>query len=47
HSTSKVIKGKSIRLFSDEKVPIQVDGENAGFTPADIEILPKRLLVKS
>jgi len=36
-------KGKSIRIESQEPVPVQVDGEAAGFTPVRMQLLPKRV----
>ena len=34
-----------IRLESEQPVPVQLDGDPAGFLPLDIEILPQRLTV--
>jgi YegS/Rv2252/BmrU family lipid kinase len=31
--------GKSIHIHSDQKLPIQIDGEAAGFTPLQVDIL--------
>ncbi|MFP6620815.1 MAG: diacylglycerol kinase family protein [Pirellulaceae bacterium] len=36
---------RKIRLESDQPVPVQLDGDPAGFLPLDIEILPLRLTV--
>jgi YegS/Rv2252/BmrU family lipid kinase len=36
-------KGKRIRIESDEPVPVQIDGEAAGHTPLEIDLLPVRL----
>ena len=36
---------RHIRLLSEQPVPIQIDGEAAGFTPAEIEIEPDALAV--
>jgi YegS/Rv2252/BmrU family lipid kinase len=36
-------KGKHIRIDSPQPVPIQVDGEAAGHTPLQIDLLPQRL----
>ena len=32
------LKGKRIRIESEEPVPIQIDGDPAGFTPIEINI---------
>jgi diacylglycerol kinase family enzyme len=36
-------RGVSIRIDSPEPVPLQVDGEAAGFTPVRIDLLPTRV----
>ena len=36
---------RKIRLESEQPVPVQLDGDPAGFLPLDIEILPQRLTV--
>ena len=36
-------KGKRIRIYTDKAVPVQLDGDPAGHTPLDIELLPHRL----
>ena len=37
------VKGRRIRVESSKPVPIQIDGEPAGHTPLDIDLLPARL----
>jgi YegS/Rv2252/BmrU family lipid kinase len=37
------LKGKSIRIESTQPVPVQVDGEPAGHTPVQIDLLPGRI----
>jgi YegS/Rv2252/BmrU family lipid kinase len=37
------VKGKSVRIESPREVPVQVDGEAAGFTPVAIDLLPMRI----
>jgi diacylglycerol kinase (ATP) len=37
------MRGTKIRIESAEAVPVQVDGEAAGHTPLDIELLPVRV----
>lgn len=39
------LRGESIRLESETPLPLQVDGDPAGFTPADIRVLPAALTV--
>ena len=36
-------RGKSIRVDSAASVPVQIDGDSAGHTPLQIEILPKKI----
>ena len=37
------LKGKHVRIESAETVPVQLDGDSAGHTPVDIDLLPVRL----
>ena len=37
------VRGSVVRVHSDRPVPIQVDGDPAGFTPADIRLVTQRL----
>ena len=39
------VRGRSVRIESDVPVPIQVDGDSAGWTPAEIHVLPAALEV--
>ena len=34
------LRGKSVHIHSNQKLPIQIDGEAAGFTPLQVAILP-------
>jgi diacylglycerol kinase family enzyme len=46
HTTGKgafYVKGRRVRIESPVEVPIQVDGEAAGYTPVDIDLLPVRV----
>lgn len=36
-------RGQSIRIEADTPLPAQIDGEPAGFTPMDIQVLPGRI----
>jgi diacylglycerol kinase (ATP) len=40
---SLYVKGKKVRVDSSESVPVQIDGEAAGHTPLECELLPVRL----
>lgn len=37
------MKGKHVRIESPSPVPVQLDGDSAGHTPVDIDLLPVRL----
>jgi diacylglycerol kinase (ATP) len=37
------VTGRRIRITSPDPVPVQADGEAAGFTPLDVEILPYKM----
>jgi YegS/Rv2252/BmrU family lipid kinase len=37
------LKGKRVRIEAAEEVPVQIDGEAAGHTPLECELLPVRL----
>jgi diacylglycerol kinase family enzyme len=39
------VRGRRVRIESDVRVPIQVDGDSAGWTPAEIRLLPAALHV--
>lgn len=36
-------RGKKVHVDADEKVAVQVDGDSAGFTPLDVDLLPARV----
>jgi diacylglycerol kinase family enzyme len=36
-------KGRRVRIESSERIPVQVDGDAAGHTPVEIDLLPVRL----
>jgi len=40
-------RGRHVSVSSNEKVPVEADGEFLGYLPCDIEILPHSLLLKS
>jgi diacylglycerol kinase family enzyme len=40
-----LLRGRRVRIESDVPVPIQLDGDAAGFTPAEITVLPGALEV--
>jgi diacylglycerol kinase (ATP) len=37
------VRGKHIRIESEEPVPVQIDGDPGGYTPVEIDLLPFRL----
>jgi diacylglycerol kinase family enzyme len=37
------LKGKHVRIESPDPVPLQLDGDSAGHTPVEIDLLPTRL----
>ncbi|MDA1015547.1 MAG: diacylglycerol kinase family lipid kinase [Planctomycetota bacterium] len=37
------VTAKSIRIESDQPVPVQIDGDPAGFTPLEISVVPRAL----
>ena len=37
------VKGKHVRITSREPAPVQLDGDSAGHTPVEIDLLPVRL----
>jgi YegS/Rv2252/BmrU family lipid kinase len=37
------LKGKRVRVESSEPAPVQIDGEAAGFTPVEIDLIPFKL----
>lgn len=37
------LKGEHVRVESPTPVPVQLDGDSAGHTPVDIDLLPTRL----
>lgn len=41
----RVERGRHVRLSSDEPVPLQIDGDPAGFLPAEFSFLPTRATI--
>jgi YegS/Rv2252/BmrU family lipid kinase len=37
------VKGKKVRITSPKRVPVQVDGDAAGFTPLEVELMARRV----
>jgi diacylglycerol kinase (ATP) len=37
------LRGKHLRVTSSQPIPVQADGEAAGFTPLDVDLLPIRV----
>lgn len=46
HPKVKVLRGREIRIESEHPIPVLNDGEIAGTTPIDFEVLPRSLWVK-
>ena len=44
-SGARYHRARSVHVTADERVPCQVDGDPAGFLPAAIEVLDRRLRV--
>jgi diacylglycerol kinase (ATP) len=44
---SYILRGKRVGIFSDEKIPLQMDGDPAGFLPARFEVLPNYIRLAS
>lgn len=43
HERAIYRRGKQVRISSAGRVPVQIDGEESGFTPAAIDLLPRQL----
>ncbi len=41
--SARYAKARSVTVFSEEPVPVQLDGDSAGMTPLHIELLPARV----
>jgi diacylglycerol kinase (ATP) len=46
HPRLEVLRGKVVSVESAEPLPIELDGEQPGTTPARFEILPRALRVR-
>jgi len=46
HPKAELLRGRVVTVESDEPVPIQLDGEQPGTTPARFEVLPGRLRLR-
>ncbi|OHB71509.1 MAG: hypothetical protein A2W23_05120 [Planctomycetes bacterium RBG_16_43_13] len=42
---SYVVRGRNVALYSNDKVPLQLDGEAAGFLPAKFNVLEKAVKI--
>jgi diacylglycerol kinase family enzyme len=40
HPLVQCLQAKKVRVECDREVPVQVDGDPAGFTPATIQVQP-------
>jgi diacylglycerol kinase family enzyme len=46
HPKAEVLRGRSIRIDADEPLPVQLDGEQPGTTPARFELVPGALRLR-
>jgi diacylglycerol kinase (ATP) len=46
HPRLEVLRGRSVTVDADEPLPIQLDGEQPGTTPARFEIVPRALRLR-
>jgi diacylglycerol kinase (ATP) len=46
HPKAELLRGRSITVDADEALPIQLDGEQPGTTPARFELLPRALRLR-
>src|SRR5207302_10560040 len=46
HPKGELLRGRVVRVEADEPLPIELDGEQPGTTPARFEIVPRALRVR-
>jgi diacylglycerol kinase (ATP) len=46
HPKAELLRGREVRVETDEPVPIELDGEQPGTTPVRFELVPKRLRLR-
>jgi YegS/Rv2252/BmrU family lipid kinase len=46
HPKAEVLRGSTVTVESDEPLPIQLDGEQPGTTPARFEVVPRALRLR-
>jgi diacylglycerol kinase family enzyme len=46
HPRLEVLRGRTVSVDSDEPLPIEIDGEQPGTTPARFEIRPRALKLR-
>jgi len=46
HPKAEVLRGSVVEVEAEEPVPIQLDGEQPGTTPARFELAPRALRVR-
>src|SRR5204862_7873509 len=46
HPKAELLRGTAVNVDAPEPLPIQLDGEQPGTTPASFELVPQALLVR-
>jgi diacylglycerol kinase family enzyme len=46
HPKAELLRGASVAVTSDSPIPIQLDGEQPGTTPARFEVVPQALRIR-
>ena len=46
HPKGELLRGRAVTIETDEPLPIQLDGEQPGTTPARFEVLPRALRLR-
>jgi len=46
HPKAELLRGAEVSVDADDRLPIELDGEQPGTTPARFEIVPRALRVR-
>ena len=46
HPKAELLRGRSVTIETDAPIPIQLDGEQPGTTPASFELVPQALRLR-
>jgi diacylglycerol kinase (ATP) len=46
HPKGELLRGRTVTIEADEQLPIQLDGEQPGTTPARFEVLPRAIRIR-